>query len=455
MSAAAKKKPAAKRSAKKKDLVLGLGKTGLSVARYLSRNDIDAIYVDSRDEPPGLDELHTLCPDADVHVGDMPAKLVKKASRIIASPGIADADPFLEEARQAGVDIVSDIELFVAEAGAPIVAVTGSNGKSTVTTLLALMCEASGRTGLAGANLGEPALDLLLEDEPDFYVLELSSFQLQRTKNLPAAVAVLLNISPDHLDWHGDEDEYRAAKYRIFAQAEAAVFNRADDEVRAHIPDGIPALSFGLAAPAADEYGLIADADDLFLARGEQLLLAVSELALVGTHNQANSLAALAAGQLMGLDMSAMLQVLHEFPGLPHRMQPVGESRGVRFINDSKATNVGAAIAAIDSVQGAVVLIAGGQGKGGDFERLARQACGHVRSAILIGEDAAEIETAFADLIPTERASDMRTAVERAAALAETGDTVLLAPACASFDQYPNYMARGEDFTRVVEALSL
>ncbi len=455
MSAAAKKKPAAKRSAKKKDLVLGLGKTGLSVARYLSRNDIDAIYVDSRDEPPGLDELNTLCPDADVHVGDMPAKLVKKASRIIASPGIADADPFLEEARQAGVDIVSDIELFVAEAGAPIVAVTGSNGKSTVTTLLALMCEASGRTGLAGANLGEPALDLLLEDEPDFYVLELSSFQLQRTKNLPAAVAVLLNISPDHLDWHGDEDEYRAAKYRIFAQAEAAVFNRADDEVRAHIPDGIPALSFGLAAPAADEYGLIADADDLFLARGEQLLLAVSELALVGTHNQANSLAALAAGQLMGLDMSAMLQVLHEFPGLPHRMQPVGESRGVRFINDSKATNVGAAIAAIDSVQGAVVLIAGGQGKGGDFERLARQACGHVRSAILIGEDAAEIETAFADLIPTERASDMRTAVERAAALAETGDTVLLAPACASFDQYPNYMARGEDFTRVVEALSL
>lgn len=454
MSAAAKKKPAAKRSAKKKDLVFGLGKTGLSVARYLSRNDVDAIYVDSRDEPPGLDELNRLCPGADVHVGDTPKKLVNKASRIIASPGVADANPFLEEARQAGVDIVSDIELFVAEASAPIVAVTGSNGKSTVTTLLALMCEASGRTGLAGANLGEPALDLLLADEPDFYVLELSSFQLQRTENLPAAVAVLLNISPDHLDWHGGEDEYRAAKYRIFAQAKTAVFNRADNDVRSHIPDGIPALSFGLEAPAADEYGLVADADDLFLARGEQLLLAVSELALVGTHNQANSLAALAAGQLMGLDMSAMLQVLHEFPGLPHRMQLVGESRGVRFINDSKATNVGAAIASIDSVQGAVVLIAGGQGKGGDFERLARQACSHVRSAILIGEDAAEIETAFADLIPTERAGDMRTAVERAAALAETGDTVLLAPACASFDQYPNYMARGEDFARVVEALS-
>jgi UDP-N-acetylmuramoylalanine--D-glutamate ligase len=455
MSAAAKKKPVAKRSAKKKDLVFGLGNTGLSVARYLARKDVDAIFIDSRDEPPGLDELNGICPDPVVHVGETPAKLIKKASRIIVSPGIADADPFLDKARQSGVDVVSDIELFVDEAEAPIVAITGSNGKSTVTTLLALMCEASGKAGLAGANLGVPALDLLDEEVPDFYILELSSFQLQRTRHLPAAVAVLLNISPDHLDWHASEDEYRAAKYRIFDQAEAVVFNRADESVAEHIPEGIPALGFGIDEPGADEYGLIADAGDLFLARGEQLLLAVSDLALVGTHNQANSLAALAAGQLMGLPMAAMLQVLNEFPGLPHRMQLVGDSRGVHFINDSKATNVGAAIASIDSVRGAVVLIAGGQGKGGDFDRLAREACGHVRTAVLIGEDAPLIEEAFADLVPVERADNMRAAVERAAALAESGDTVLLAPACASFDQYPNYMARGDDFTRIVEALSL
>ena len=455
MSAAAKRKPAAKRSAAKRDLVFGLGKTGLSVARYLARNDVDAIFIDSREEPPGIDQLQAICPAADVHTGDISTKLVKSAARIIVSPGIADSDPLIVAARKAGVDVVSDIELFTAEAQAPIVAITGSNGKSTVTTLLALMCDASGKTGLAGANLGEPALDLLLEETPDYYVLELSSFQLQRTLHLPTAVSVLLNVSPDHLDWHDDEDEYRAAKYRIFDQAEAVVFNRADADIAAHLPDGIPALSFGLDEPENDEYGLLPDTDEVFLARGEQLLLAASDLALVGTHNQANCLAALAAGQLIGLEMSAMLQVLNEFPGLPHRMQAVGESRGVRYINDSKATNVGAAIASVDSVQGAVVLIAGGQGKGGDFERLATSTCGHVRAAILIGEDAQKLAEAFEGLTPIEYAGDMHAAVSQAAALAETGDTVLLAPACASFDQYPNYMARGEDFARAVEALTL
>jgi len=455
MSAAAKRKPASKRSAAKRDVVFGLGKTGLSVARYLARNDVDAIFIDSRDEPPGIDELQDICPAAELHTGDISDKLVKRAFRIIASPGIADSDPFIVAARKAGVDVVSDIELFTAEAKAPIVAVTGSNGKSTVTTLLALMCDASGKTGLAGANLGEPALDLLVEETPDFYVLELSSFQLQRTRHLPTVVSVLLNISPDHLDWHDDEDEYRAAKYRVFDQAEAIVFNRADEGIGAHLPDGVPALSFGLDEPENDEYGLLLDTGEVFLARGDQLLLAASDLALVGTHNQANCLAALAAGQLMGLEMSAMLQVLNEFPGLPHRMQSVGESRGVRYINDSKATNVGAAIASVDSVQGAVVLIAGGQGKGGDFDRLARSTRGHVRVAILVGEDAPKLEQAFSGLTPTQHAGNLHSAVQKAAALAETGDTVLLAPACASFDQYPNYMARGEDFARAVEALTL
>ena len=286
-------------------------------------------------------------------------------------------------------------------------------------------------------------------------MLELSSFQLQRTRNLPLAVAVLLNISPDHLDWHEDEAEYRQAKYRIFSEAETAVYNRADDEAASRLPDKIPSLSFGLDEPADDEYGLRIDEGELFLARGEQLLLNVSDLAMVGSHNQANALASLAAGQLMGLDISPMLQVLNEFPGLPHRMQLVSESRGVQFINDSKATNVGAAIASVDSVSGAVVLIAGGQGKGGDFDRLARETSGHLRAAILIGEDADKLEAAFQDLTPTERAKNMYAAVSRAAELAENGDTVLLAPACASFDQFDNYQARGEEFVNAVETLAI
>jgi UDP-N-acetylmuramoylalanine--D-glutamate ligase len=455
MTAAARKKTAAKRSKKKKDLVFGLGKTGLSIARYLERNDINAIYLDSRESPPGIEDLEALSPNAEVVLGEPPAKILKNVSRIVASPGIPDSDAFLAAAREQGIDVVSDIELFTGEAKAPIVAVTGSNGKSTVTTLIALMCDAAGKTGLAGANLGVPALDLLLEDEPDFYVLELSSFQLQRTRQLPVSVAVLLNISTDHLDWHDSEEEYREAKYRIFAEAESAVFNRADAEAKERIGKDTPSLSFGLDEPSENEYGLRADQDEWFLARGEQLLINVRDLALVGSHNQANCLAAMAAGQLMGLPVPAMLQVLNEFPGLPHRMQLVSQSRGIRYINDSKATNVGAAIASIDAVQGAVVLIAGGQGKGGDFDRLATATAGHLRAAVLIGEDAEQLAEAFEGLTPVKFAKNMSNAVLSAAELAENGDTVLLAPACASFDQYPNYQARGDDFAQAVEALAI
>jgi len=450
MSAAAKRKSAAASM----DLVYGLGSTGLSVARFLERNGLAARFVDSRVEPPGMDELKDILADAETVTGATPKKFLKKSSRLVVSPGIPDSDEYLQAARDAGVEIVSDIELFAQEAKAPFVAVTGSNGKSTVTTLLSLMCKAAGKSGLAGANLGIPALDLLAEDVPDFYLLELSSFQLQRTEHLPAKVAVLLNVSPDHLDWHASEGEYRQAKYRIFDQAEAAVINRDDDEIVEHLPGGIHRVSFGLDEPAADQYGLVADEGELFLARGDQLLLSVADVAMVGAHNQANALAALAAGELIGLDMSSMLQVLNEFPGLPHRMQSAGRVGDVQYINDSKATNVGAAIASVESVDGLVVLIAGGEGKGGDFDKLATSTCGRLRAAVLIGEDAALLEKAFEDLVPTERAGDMVAAVACAQDLAETGDTVLLAPACASFDQHTNYQARGEAFCHAVEALA-
>ncbi len=450
MSAVKKLKAA---TSKADNLVFGLGITGMSVARYLKRNGIDALFVDSRSEPPGLDELHELLPDADVILGENATVQLSNINRIIASPGVADSEPMLTVARKAGIDVVSDIELFAQDAEAPIVAVTGSNGKSTVTTLLALMCDAAGMTALAGANLGEPALDLLLQDKPDLYVLELSSFQLQRTETLPAKVAVLLNVSADHLDWHESEKNYRNAKYRIFRNAAAAVISRNDPDIAKHVSKGTRIVSFGLDVPEDEHYGLREEEGGEFLARGEQLLLATSELALVGRHNQLNALAALAAGELMGLELPAMLQVLAEFPGLPHRMQLVARKQGVDFINDSKATNVGAAVAAVESIDGIIVLIAGGESKGGDFDDLSNAVSDRLRAAVLIGSDADRIADALADKAPVVFANDIDDAVVQAAGYAESGDTVLLAPACASFDQFPNYMARGDAFAAAVQGL--
>lgn len=451
MSAAAKKKRA---GATQPNLVFGLGATGMSVARYLKRKNIAARFVDTRESPPGLDELGEIDPHADIVLGKAPDNLVKNTARIIVSPGVSDTEPLLVAARKAGIEVVSDIELFVHEAVAPLIAVTGSNGKSTVTTLLSLMCDATGINGIAGANLGEPALDLLEKDTPDFYILELSSFQLQRTATLPLKVAVLLNISPDHLDWHASEVEYRKAKYRIFREAECTVFSRDDAEAPKHIASGAARISFGLDEPGEDQFGIRNEDGVEFLARGEQLLLSTSDVAMVGAHNRANALAALAAGELMGIKLPAMLQVLHEFPGLPHRMQYIACINGADFINDSKATNVGAAVASVESVPGLVVLIAGGQGKGGDFDAFARNVCSKLRSAVLFGEDAAVIEEAFAGLTPTARVAGLHDAVKSAAEMAEAGDTVLLAPACASFDQYPDFAARGDDFRDAVMDLT-
>jgi UDP-N-acetylmuramoylalanine--D-glutamate ligase len=455
MSAVKKKKSGRKARSRaragQKDLVLGLGATGLSVARFLKHAGRDAVFLDSREEPPGLQELDELWPEAERELGG--ADLPENVARVIVSPGIADNDALVEAARDAGLEVISDVELFAREAKAPFIGVTGSNGKSTVTTLLYHMCRAAGHSALAGGNLGEPALDLLAEEDPDFYVLELSSFQLQRTKSLPAKVAVLLNITPDHLDWHASEEEYREAKYSIFRDAESAVINREDSEAAERTRHIDRVISFGLDAPEEGHYGIRREDDEVFLARGDDVLLAVSELALFGLHNQANALAALAAGELLELDPQAMLQVLCEFPGLPHRMQFVRRVSAVNYVNDSKATNVAAAVASIRSVDGMLVLIAGGEGKGGDFSALAEPLEKKLRAAVLIGRDAEAIESALDTIMPTYFARDMEDAVQQAAAFAESDDTVLLAPACASFDQFENYAARGEAFCRAVEAL--
>jgi UDP-N-acetylmuramoylalanine--D-glutamate ligase len=432
-------------------MVVGLGATGLSIARYLQRNDSNAIYFDSRDEPPGIEELNKICPNADVVLGG--SRLPRSVKRIIASPGIPDSHPLLKKALKKKLEVVSDIELFASDASAPFVAITGSNGKSTVTTLLYHMCVADGREALAGGNLGEPALDLLGQETPDIYVLELSSFQLHRTQNLPAKVAVLLNVSPDHLDWHADENEYRQSKYRVYKDADAAVINRADEQAAAYAKRCERVISFGLDSPEAGHYGLRTDDDQTYLARGETLLLSTRELAMYGLHNQLNALAALAAGDLLGLEMSAMLRVLVEFPGLPHRMQFVARVGAVDYVNDSKATNVAAAVASIESVNTMLVLVAGGDGKGGDFSDLAAAVDDKLRGAVLVGKDAEKIAHALDTVMPVHFADTMGDAVSMAAKCAESDDTVLLAPACASLDQYSNYMERGESFCTAVEAL--
>ena len=440
-----------KQTAAAKDLVVGLGATGLSVARYLQRSDINAIFFDSRDEPPGLKELDEIFPDAKVLLGG--SELPKSVRRIVASPGVSDSHPLLAKAHKKKIEVVSDIELFARDASAPFVAVTGSNGKSTVTTLLYHMCRADGREVLAGGNLGEPALDLLDQDKPDVYVLELSSFQLHRTQNLPAQVAVLLNVSPDHLDWHLDEEEYRQSKYRVYRDAKAAVCNRADEEAAKYAEHCDRVVSFGSDAPADGHYGLRVDGEETYLACGETLLLSTRDLAMYGVHNQLNALAALAVGDLLGLDMAAMLQVLVEFPGLPHRMQFVARIAAVDYINDSKATNVAAAVASIESIDTMLVLVAGGDGKGGDFTDLSVAVEDKLRGAVLIGKDAEKIAHALDTVMPVHFADTMGAAVSMAAQCAESDDTVLLAPACASLDQYNNYMERGDSFCDAVEAL--
>lgn len=435
-----------------RDLVLGLGATGLSAARFLKRQGADARFMDTRNEPPGLTELQSIWPNADVDVGSV--SFPTGVDRVIASPGISDRDPIIRAARDAGVPVVSDIELFIQAAAAPVCAITGSNGKSTVTTLVSLMCEAHGHKTLAGGNLGQPALDLLAEETPDWYVLELSSFQLQRTAKLPIDVAVLLNISPDHLDWHASFDEYCEAKYRIFREAKAGVFNR-DDERAAEVAGALDrAIGVSLTTPKDSDYGLREEDGHLYLSRGTTLLFDTDQLAMVGRHNQFNALAALAAGELMGLSDNAMLEVLCEFPGLPHRMQRVVRIDGVDYINDSKATNVAAAVASIESVSGQLVLIAGGDGKGGDFTQLAPALESRLRAAVLIGTDAQKIANALHDDATIVFAKDMNDAVQQAARHAVRGDTVLLAPACASFDQFKSYTHRGDAFADAARRLA-
>jgi len=440
-------------------VVVGLGKTGLSCARWLAARGEQVAVTDSRDEPPGLAGLHAEWPQVAVHAGGFDPALLARAGRIVLSPGVPLAEPALAAAIADGVEVVGDIELFARVAKAPVVAITGSNAKSTVTTLVGEMARAAGLDARVGGNLGTPALDLLPSPgtaEPDLYVLELSSFQLETTATLDAAAAVVLNISPDHLDRYPDLAAYAAAKRRVFQGGGVMVVNADDPAVAAMAEPNRRVIRFGLGVPAADDYGLRRQDGADWLCRGREALLPVGEMRIRGYHNAANALAALALGEAAGLPRAAMLAALRDFTGLPHRCQWVAEVGGVHFYDDSKGTNVGATLAALQGLgaDGRVVLIAGGLGKEQDFSPLrpGLAACG--RAAVLIGRDAPRIEAALGGAVPVVRAAGMSEAVAAAAALAQPGDSVLLSPACASFDMFRDYVHRGEVFVAAVRELA-
>ena len=426
-----------------KTLIVGLGKTGLSCARFLTAHGEEIAVTDSREHPPGLKDLRAMLPDAAVFLGGFSEDALKHADRVVLSPGVAVDTPFIAKARSLGLPIMGDIELFAHYARAPVVGITGSNGKSTVTTVLGNMAEKAGRSTRVGGNLGTPALDLLKDAEPELYVLELSSFQLEITESLECNAATVLNISPDHMDRYADLKQYAAAKARIFRSCGTAVLNREDPEVRAMGAGAKKRVSFGLDVPGVGDYGVAGKGADEWLMHGKEQLMPVSALAMRGRHNLANALAALALGEAVNLPMEAMVDTLQEFRGLPHRMEYVAMIRDAVYYDDSKGTNLGATLAAVAGVDQPLVLIAGGDAKGQDFAPLAAALTQTARA-----------EKAFAGRVKTQRVKDMDGAVQTAAALAKPGDMVLLSPACSSLDMFENFEHRGRVFAAAVRRLA-
>ena len=443
-------------------IIVGLGRTGLSVARYLHSVGAEFAVVDSRTNPPGLAEFGREFPDVSLTLGEFPVALLSAADELIVSPGVSLETPAIREAIEAGVAITGDIDMFSKAVRAPILAVTGSNGKSTVVSLLGAMARAAGVNVAVGGNLdgaeAAPALDLLRGEPRDLYVLELSSFQLETTSLLGARAATILNISDDHMDRYASLQDYAAAKQRIFLGCQHAVLNRDEAQVAPTAATSMTVSSFGLDAPGADAWGVLMQQGRQYLAHGTTALLAADEMKIAGKHNVANALAALALGEAAGLPMAAMLDALRHFPGLPHRCQWVRERAGVNFYNDSKGTNVGASIVAIESLgelaTGKLVLIAGGIGKDADFSPLLPAVSRFVRLAILIGRDAGRIAAVFKHSVQVVLAVSMESAVQLAAEAAQPGDVVLLSPACASLDMFTDFGHRGRVFTQTVEALS-
>jgi UDP-N-acetylmuramoylalanine--D-glutamate ligase len=440
-------------------VVVGLGKTGASCLRYLAKRGIPVSATDTRTAPPGLAELGSLADTLDIRLGGFDLSLLEGASQVLMSPGVSLAEPIAFEARARGIEVLGDIELFARAVQAPVIGVTGTNGKSTVTTLVARMAAAAGLRVLAGGNLGKPALDLLEEPIPDLYVLELSSFQLETTRSLELLAAVVLNVTADHMDRYASIADYARAKARIFFKAATVVLNADDPHVAAMRATAVSAqraaprvVTFSTERADAD-FTLIRNGRETSLARRGEALLDTARMKIAGLHNAANALAALALGEAAGLPLAAMLTALETFPGLRHRSEWIADVSGTRYIDDSKGTNVGATLAAVKGLAGPLIVIAGGEGKGQDFTPLAAAFRGKVRQVVLIGKDAPAIATALEGVCAIERAATLPAAVQAAARGARAGDTVLLSPACASLDMFRDYSHRGEVFAAAVRAL--
>jgi UDP-N-acetylmuramoylalanine--D-glutamate ligase len=436
-------------------IVAGLGKTGISVIRYLLHKGWQVNVTDTRAAPPGRDALREIAPDLPVALGALDASLLKGADCVVASPGLPLSDPFFEAARRLRVPVIGDIELFARSGAGPVVGITGTNGKSTVTTLVARMAGKAGRVVRAGGNLAPPALDLLDGVSADLYVLELSSYQLETTTSLRLAAATVLNVTPDHLDRYDDIDAYAAAKARIFDHAAVAVINL-DDPLVAAMAETLTSrcVTFSLRAAKGADFCLARhDGEDWLVCHGEPALR-LADLRIVGLHNAANALAALALGDALGMSLPAMLAALREFPGLPHRSEWVADVAGVRYVNDSKGTNVGATLAAVAGFPGTLLLILGGDGKQQDFSPLRTALAGKVRLVLLIGRDAGRIAAALDGVCAMEHCTSLEAAVVAAARAAQPGDTVLLSPACASLDMFRDYAHRGNVFADSVRRLA-
>jgi UDP-N-acetylmuramoylalanine--D-glutamate ligase len=434
-------------------LIVGLGVSGLSAARYLQAAGCAITVIDSRAEPPQRAALLALDPAIALHTGPFDRALLDGIDALIVSPGVALQGAFFDAARARHLPLIGDIELFARAASAPVAGITGTNGKSTVTTLVSRMAERGGKRVRVGGNLGEPALQLL-DARAELYVLELSSYQLQTTDSLRLEAATVLNVTPDHLDRYASVEEYAAAKARIFRHCGTAVINADDAGTRAMVPASQRSLRFSLDACNGAEFALLERSDGAWLVCRGQALLAASELKIAGRHNIANALAALAMGEALGVDLQSRLAALREFSGLPHRTQWVADVRGVRYIDDSKGTNVGATIAAVSGLPAPLLLIAGGEGKGQDFLPLRTALAGKVRLALLIGTDAPALGAALAGVCATEYCPSLEAAVRRAAASARAGEIVLLSPACASFDMFRDYAHRGAVFAATVRELA-
>ena len=455
----------------RKVLVLGLGETGLSMARWIARQGGAVRVADTRAAPPALAALRAALPQTQVTTGPFAPELLDGVDLVAASPGVPLADPVVATALARGLEVVGDVELFArflaGQGSARVIAITGTNGKSTVTALAGAMCRTAGVDCEVAGNISPAVLTALaarLDSGrlPEAWVLELSSFQLETTTALRPDAATVLNVSADHLDRYPSLASYAAAKARIFAGGGVQVLNRDDPASMAMRLAGRRAVTFGLnPAPDHDDFGLLKVFGEHWLAKGATPLMPVRDMRLAGLHNAANALAAAALCRAIGLPLAPLTDALRTFPGLPHRVERIGEIGGVTFYDDSKGTNVGSTVAALSGLSrqlngsgGKVVLIAGGDGKQQDFAPLAGAVAGAARAVVLIGRDAPAIERALASTgTPIERAASMQDAVARAFGAARAGDVVLLSPACASFDMFANYHQRGEVFCAAVKEL--